>query len=501
MKARGRSATLFDVRKPCRFLVLTVAVAGAGGCGFLAGLAPPLDGGGDVSPRDGGAAVVDDGGDEPRSDSGGPEPGVDAGPMPGDGGAPADGGNLPPADGGVAALPDAGVTCGSPAVFNDGFEDNSFGIPSEWGWGWLNGNAQADEGNGRLRFTLSSVDDEAGYMSPYSISFREAEVNIQLAAQLPGDYPSLYAQLVVGVDGEDYLSIGYEGGEMRANKRVSGSTQGLTFGDYDNLSHRYWRIRETGGSIYFQTSSNGIDYVQQWSTTTPDFVDFAHVTLIGGTYEGYDLAGTDVLFEGVWGQPAVAGYCPLDDSMLAVPGNDGEPLPLAWTSLTTCSGTRTQAGDGGIRFRQPALDVVSCDSGTDRGFSFVDRELVVRLRSHTPGGATIAGVEVRSEDGAGYIGAWLTPGGSVQSEIDVISGTTSGDVFASGHDWIRLRLSGAYASIATGPDGTAWTTRANAVPVGDFSTARAYLFLDSEGASTSGLSEVVFDNITASPAP
>ena len=78
---------------------------------------------------------------------------------------------------------------------------------------------------------------------------------------------SAYQVWMTLYNGTSYPQIGYNGGQLTANliqSSVTSFTQSVT---YDPVNHRWWRIRESLGTIYFDVSSVGVTWTNLWSTT------------------------------------------------------------------------------------------------------------------------------------------------------------------------------------------------------------------------------------------
>ena len=78
-----------------------------------------------------------------------------------------------------------------------------------------------------------------------------------------------------------------------ANVDTSGTT--LT---YDNATHRWWRVRESGGSVFWDYSADGISWTNQWSTTPTIATTAMYPTLTAGIF-GTDASPGTAIFDNV----------------------------------------------------------------------------------------------------------------------------------------------------------------------------------------------------------
>ena len=75
-----------------------------------------------------------------------------------------------------------------------------------------------------------------------------------------------YFQAAAGTSNLEWL---VEAGSLYARYTVSGTITTLATLTYSATAHAYWRIRESGGTTYWDTSSNGINWTNQASASDP----------------------------------------------------------------------------------------------------------------------------------------------------------------------------------------------------------------------------------------
>jgi hypothetical protein len=84
-------------------------------------------------------------------------------------------------------------------------------------------------------------------------------------------------------NGDDQLLFYFYDGQMWFSVREGGVKTEASVG-YDAVEHRFWRIREQGGTVHLETSSDGVSFDVQHSETTPGFVNSVQVVAEGGTW-------------------------------------------------------------------------------------------------------------------------------------------------------------------------------------------------------------------------
>ncbi|HEX5872050.1 MAG TPA: hypothetical protein VFY65_16590, partial [Longimicrobium sp.] len=117
---------------------------------------------------------------------------------------------------------------------------------------------QLREVNGRVEIRMDSSPSTAYYTSASTYDLTSSEVRIELI-RAPRTAPSLNAFLLLestgatGLAGTNQLAISLQNGVLNAYY-LSGNVGSVP---YDPALHRWLRIRETGGVVYWETSSEG----------------------------------------------------------------------------------------------------------------------------------------------------------------------------------------------------------------------------------------------------
>lgn len=175
-------------------------------------------------------------------------------------------------------------------TLQDNFNDNSRDT-EKWNVGnLLSGFATTgvtvSETNQHLEITPTHVGAStySGYISrfPYSLIGNELVVQVvQAATGSPDEYDTII-QLVL--DNNNYLQMSAYQGGIEWAKRVSGTYTAVGNIPYNSTTHKWWRIRESGGTIFYDTSADGGTWTNRGSTTVPFSLIALKVTLNAGYF-------------------------------------------------------------------------------------------------------------------------------------------------------------------------------------------------------------------------
>lgn len=87
----------------------------------------------------------------------------------------------------------------------------------------------------------------------------------------------------------NYLQIQYEAGTLFFQKVVASAQTNIANVTYNGSTHAWWGFRESGGTTFWETSSDGINWVTQTSQSNPITLTGLTV-LIAGTSFGVDTS-------------------------------------------------------------------------------------------------------------------------------------------------------------------------------------------------------------------
>lgn len=137
------------------------------------------------------------------------------------------------------------------------------------------------EAGGVLTINLATnIDDSyAGYITYGPYNGLERDVTVRLVGAPFDDGSNCYLTLVAADDSDSY-GIVVTGGLIAGGR----SNDDNPLVPYDPAQHRWWRIRERGGSVEFAASSDGRSWSVLNSAPTPPWADLIRINVGGGTY-------------------------------------------------------------------------------------------------------------------------------------------------------------------------------------------------------------------------
>jgi hypothetical protein len=151
----------------------------------------------------------------------------------------------------------------------------SYGTASESG-GTLNLVPDANTGSSLILVSSAST---------YSLAGSQAAVK---ASSVPSTAGSVDVQFSLLIDNQNYLQWYCENGFLYAFWAKGGVRAQVARLDYAAAAHAWWRIRESGGTVYWETSADGAVYSVQ--TSVFDLQLVRHLLVAGEVLPG-DLRG------------------------------------------------------------------------------------------------------------------------------------------------------------------------------------------------------------------
>jgi hypothetical protein len=172
----------------------------------------------------------------------------------------------------------------------DNFDDNS--LDAKWtSYGFTSGSVA--ESSQTLRFTSAANTNasESGIYSTNKLNFTGTRVSIQGVTMPSGhcyfDFGiQLEAQILENSDA-NFILIGVDTGtgKLQASKKVSNSFSVVAEVTYNSTNHKYWALRESGGTMYWEYSSDGSSWNTLWSEANPFAVTAAYMLLDNYEYD------------------------------------------------------------------------------------------------------------------------------------------------------------------------------------------------------------------------
>ncbi|MEU8839919.1 hypothetical protein AB0D97_12430 [Streptomyces roseus] len=285
--------------------------------------------------------------------------------------------------------------------------------------------------------------------------------------------------IVLRVDANNSVAIRVEAGALKFTLQTAGSTTTTALGIYDPHTHRWWRIRESAGTWYADTSTDGITWTQRTSSAyswaaSAVAMTFAFQTSAGAT----EVAGMTATISHI-GTPLGGGVNPnwplIDDGWGPYWNASSGVLNDRYVELND----RTRGGSGISRGRQYELDQMRSGElnasfantdgmldPTNATSPFAGRILPYqpfRKRAQWPPTLNLLSQTAATggDQGAYQIGATLA-GDSIFSDTDA-SGTCASTLSAS--PWMGIAaLQAGVTSGATAPARIIHTTQPSVLP-------------------------------------
>jgi hypothetical protein len=118
------------------------------------------------------------------------------------------------------------------------------------------------------------IDQWGAFATQQQYAFQRCAVWIQVPlafdSSVPGD---TYIEL--SQDNDNYLYMSEEGGWLHVGAVSAGVTAPVAEVLYQPAAHQWWRFNEVGGSVQFETSSDGLEWASRGQTPTPPYLQQA----------------------------------------------------------------------------------------------------------------------------------------------------------------------------------------------------------------------------------
>jgi hypothetical protein len=250
------------------------------------------------------------------------------------------------------------------------------------------------------------------------------------------------------VDTTDYLEILCYGSSgtrtIYFREAIDGATNDTTL-TYDPVAHRYWRIRESGGTVFWDTSADGATWTNQ-RNKTPGAIDLTAVQLqLAGQTFGTLTAGGTAVFDNV-----------------------NNTLPKVETLIDTfATKDTTKWGWGGTAAVTSGQVVLTPTLGwtdyifTNQFFSLLGSGVIAKLTPPNVGnGGTATDFSVSTSIANTWVGfSWYSNILAFAYKDNNVSDNTTATYDSTNHKWLRIREYNGTIYWDTSADGSWWTNR------------------------------------------
>lgn len=165
--------------------------------------------------------------------------------------------------------------------FNDNIEDTG-----KWGGSYDSSATRAETG-GELVITLAShinSNYSAYYSSnPYDLTDSYAFVQVNTMCDVSTNAQAFLSLQTTG--NHNNVRFIQENGTLYAQHIIADVTTTVGSASYNSTTHKWWRIRESGGTVYWEYSSDGVSWSELISETTPIAIYALYAQIGGGTYQ------------------------------------------------------------------------------------------------------------------------------------------------------------------------------------------------------------------------
>jgi hypothetical protein len=310
--------------------------------------------------------------------------------------------------------------------------------------------ASQDDGQLVMDLGIEAVNSHARYLSRRRYLFRSSSVAVEIARFEPGT--GTMVKLELDVDGANQVSIRLRGASLQGVAYIQDQEHLLFDVPYFEPEHRWLRLRESNGVMYWETSGDGSRWEIQISTSSAPFSTMVLVELEARMYERQEepvqirLDNLNTTLEIEEGWCATSSFS--DDF------NDGLIGPL-WEKWRQ-NGCDLFERDGRMVFVFDPEYPGNCGYSTRSLYDMTESSISVEVPSSAARGiSTNLSVWTDTDE---YMDLKQEEG-----QIRCFANTGSGFVQACAisydpvaHRWWRLRHGGSLLYWETSPDGTIW---------------------------------------------
>lgn len=141
--------------------------------------------------------------------------------------------------------------------------------------------------DGKLRINSKTSPVYSGIVTNDTYDLTNGYCFVEIITEGNQDIGSLEFYPLI-LHGESYLNLldfYIAGGTLTARKRVSGTTTNVYSTTFSSTNHRYLRLRESGGDIFYEASSDRETWNVLHTEALPIYVDSLSCTILLGTFD------------------------------------------------------------------------------------------------------------------------------------------------------------------------------------------------------------------------
>jgi hypothetical protein len=162
-----------------------------------------------------------------------------------------------------------------------------------WARWYANAPETVTQGGGQLLLTLApNATCYAGYISSASYRLTGSSILVQVPT-VPNIASNGQGYVTLNAPGNNSLMMLEENGQLKGRFNLNGTLMDVGSVLYDPTQHGWWRVRESGGNLFWETAPDGKMWTTQVTVAVPSFgVDVLDVSLAGGTWKTEASPGT-----------------------------------------------------------------------------------------------------------------------------------------------------------------------------------------------------------------
>lgn len=385
--------------------------------------------------------------------------------------------------------------CGTTGILSDDFEDGS----SE-GLYWSSQAPGATiEEAGDFSVTPATMQQGwSAYGTQLMYDLTGSEVWIEVTEMLDTS-TGAEAFLTITTGGDDYIAIGQRGGSFRASRTIDDAWMQLGSEPYDPVAHRFWKIRETAGTVYWEYSSDGADWQSLASAPVATLFPLDSMLIqFGALTFGDETTPGTVRFDNLnGGTPSSVPFCPMET---LVDDFEDPARARVWSESYESAHCSLDETDGELQISLDGEEGVDCGYVSSKAFDLSESSFaveVVELPTDVPSHYAFFRSEIDWRDGFDIV--LVDTELRFESEVDSTTSIHAVVVYdPEVHRYWRIRGEGGDVVWETSPDGSDWTVHHRRAAPFPLSKLRAVLGAgNGETEPNAGVAR--FDNLNVGP--
>lgn len=300
-----------------------------------------------------------------------------------------------------------------------------------------------------LWFTSTGASDEGVVASRFAYDLTDSRVALEVIEPPAAGNKGLWFGLALF---DDWVELYITNGTIEMNYAINDAFVQVGTVPFDADAHRFVRLRESGGTFYWEASAAGSSWIELGQTSASNLFDLRYAFLEIGMWDedGDGTASVDNLNLGA----PLGALCSSEELVDGYDTQGTVPAPWANTEEINCG---AYAYDGALHVEVNSGVDAFCVRGSSRLYDARETatELLV-LNVPPPATGVRNAMLMITPTGYGVGVAFVDEQLHYATlDDDNLSAVSTGKTFVAG--WVRLRIEGNVAYVDTSDDGTDWT--------------------------------------------